>query len=196
MTHPRAYRLYQQAHGFARHRDIAFDRLKERFPTWDEVMKAETDDVIEAVRPAGLANQKGPRIQNVLRQIQDERGDLDLAFLQGKPVEEARSWLLKFKGVGPKTAAIVLLFALDMPDFPVDTHIHRLSGRLGLRPEKMSADKNHQHLSELFPQEAYYDTHLNIIQHGRQVCHARNPECDRCCLTDLCPYYQKVVRAS
>jgi endonuclease-3 len=177
-------------------RDLAYDRLKEAFPTWGGVMDAKTEDVIEAIRPAGLANQKGPRIQNVLRLIQDERGDLDLTFLQQMPVDEARAWLLKFKGVGPKTAAIVLLFALDMPDFPVDTHIYRLSGRLGLRPEKMSADKAHQHLAELFPAEVFYNAHLNIIQHGRQVCHARTPECERCCLTDLCPYYQEVVRSS
>ena len=177
-------------------RDRAFDRLKEAFPAWEAVMQAETDKVIDAIRPAGLANQKGLRIQNVLRQIQDERGDLDLTFLKAMPVEEARTWLLKFKGVGPKTAAIVLLFALDMPDFPVDTHIYRLSGRLGLRPEKMSADKAHQHLAELFPAEDFYDAHLNIIRHGRQVCHARSPECERCCLTDLCPYYQEFVRLS
>jgi endonuclease-3 len=174
-------------------RDLAFDRLKERFPTWEEVMEADEADVIEAIRPAGLANQKGPRIQNVLRQINEERGDLDLTFLQEWPVDEARSWLLKFKGVGPKTAAIVLLFALDMPDFPVDTHIYRLSGRLGLRPEKMSADKAHQHLGELFPADTYYAAHLNIIRHGRQVCHARTPECERCCLKDLCPYFKEVV---
>ncbi|MGD8602993.1 MAG: endonuclease III [Anaerolineales bacterium] len=177
-------------------RDVAFERLKETFPTWEEVMGAQTEDVIEAIRPAGLANQKGPRIQNVLRQIEDERGNLDLTFLQDMPVGEARDWLLKFKGVGPKTAAIVLLFALDMPDFPVDTHIYRLSGRLGLRPEKMSADKAHQQLAELFPSEDYYDAHLNLIRHGRQVCHARNPECDRCCLTDLCPFYEDIVQPS
>jgi endonuclease-3 len=174
-------------------RDLAFGRLKKRFPTWEQVMQTEADDVIDAIRPAGLANQKGPRIQNVLRQIQDERGDLDLTFLQDLSVEEARAWLLKFKGVGPKTAAIVLLFALDLPDFPVDTHIYRLSGRLGLRPDKMSAEKAHQHLAELFPAETYYPAHLNIIQHGRQVCQARTPECDRCCLTDLCRYYKEVV---
>ena len=141
---------------------------------------ADEDAVIEAVRVAGLANQKGPRIQTVLRQIQAERGGLDLTFLQDMSVEEARAWLLKFKGVGPKTAAIVLLFSLDMPDFPVDTHIYRLSGRLGLRPEKMSADKTHQHLAELLPPDTYYDAHLNLIRHGRQVCHARTPACQDC----------------
>lgn len=177
-------------------RDLAFDRLREAFPTWEAVMQAGTDEIIEAIRPAGLANQKGPRIQKVLRQIQDERGDLDLTFLNEMPVDQARSWLLKFKGVGPKTAAIVLLFSLDMPDFPVDTHIYRLSGRLDLRPEKMSADKAHQYLAELFPAEDYYDAHLNLIHHGRQVCHARNPECSRCCLKDICLYYHEVISAS
>jgi endonuclease-3 len=101
---------------------------------------------------------------------------------------EAREWLLRFKGVGPKTAAIVLLFSLNMPAFPVDTHIYRVTGRLELRPEKMSADKAHDHLEELFPTDSYYDVHLNIIRLGREICHARKPMCTACMLQDLCPY--------
>ena len=107
--------------------------------------------VIDAIRPAGLANQKGPRIQQVLREITAERGSLDLGFLEDLPLEEARGWLMKFKGVGPKTAAIVLCFSLGRPAFPVDTHIYRVSGRMGLRPEKMSVEQAHPHLEALFP---------------------------------------------
>ncbi len=170
-------------------RDRAFDALIEKFPNWEAVRDADTDEVIEAIRPAGLANQKGPRIQRVLEQISEERGSLDLAFLEGWDVEEATNWLLRFKGVGPKTAAIVLLFSLGKPAFPVDTHVHRVSGRLGLRPEKMNAEKTHQHLADLLPPESYYDMHLNLIRLGREICHARNPQCERCPLNALCPYY-------
>ena len=114
-------------------RDKAFDSLKERFPTWEEVMAADKDEVIEAVRIAGLGNQKGPRIQKALQEIMEHTGgSLDLEFLRDKTVEEARKWLMGIKGVGPKTAAIVLLFSMGIPAFPVDTHIYRVTGRLGL----------------------------------------------------------------
>jgi len=169
-------------------RDKAFDSLRQRFPTWEAVRDAPTDEVIEAVRIAGLANQKGPRIQNVLRQITEERGDLDLTFLKAWPPDEVRAWLLKFKGVGPKTAAIVMQFSLDMPGFPVDTHVYRVSGRLGLRPEKMNVEKAHVHLAALFPPETYGTAHLNIIRLGREVCHARKPECEACPLRGVCPF--------
>src|SRR3990172_86038 len=115
-------------------RDRAFDSLRATFPTGEAVRDAKTKEVIKTIRPAGLANQKGPRIQQVLRAITKERGSLNLDFLAELPVEEARAWLMKFKGVGPKTAAIVLLFSLNRPAFPVDTHIYRVTGRLGLRP--------------------------------------------------------------
>ena len=113
-------------------RDRAFQGLKNRFSTWEDVRKAETQDVVDAIRPAGLANQKGPRIQKVLNEIHAERGDLDLSFLKVLPRDEVRRWLLNFNGVGPKTAAIVLQFSLDKPAFPVDTHIYRVTGRLGI----------------------------------------------------------------
>lgn len=171
-------------------RDRAFELLRAKFPTWEAVREAETDAVIDAIRPAGLANQKGPRIQQVLRAITAERGELNLQFLKTLPVDEARAWLTRFKGVGPKTAAIVLLFSLDMPAFPVDTHVHRVTGRLGLRPEPMSADDAHAHFEGLLPPDTYYAAHLNLIRHGREVCHARNPECERCPLRRGCDYYK------
>ncbi|RME06656.1 MAG: endonuclease III [Anaerolineae bacterium] len=169
-------------------RDRAFFALKERFPSWEAVRDAPAEEVIATIRPAGLANQKGPRIQQVLRQITAERGELDLGFLQDWPTDQAMQWLLKFKGVGPKTAAIVLLFSLGKPAFPVDTHIYRVSGRLGLRPPKMSAEKAHQHLAAIFPPETYYAAHLNLIRLGREICTARKAHCRRCPLNDLCEH--------
>lgn len=174
-------------------RDRAFERLRVRFPTWEDVRDAPTAEVIEAIRPAGLANQKGPRLQQMLRSITEERGGLDLDFLRQLPAGAARDWLMRFKGVGPKTAAIVLQFSLGIAAFPVDTHIHRVSGRLGLRPARASAEASHALLADLFPSSAYYAAHLNLIRHGREVCQARRPRCERCALTDLCEYYQKTV---
>jgi endonuclease-3 len=177
-------------------RDRAFASLREAFPTWEAVRDARPEAVIDAIKIAGLSNQKGPRIQMVLQQITDERGEINLDFLHQLPPDEVRGWLLRFKGVGPKTAAIVMLFSLDMPAFPVDTHIYRVTGRLGLRPEDVNAEKAHQLLGELFPPETYYAVHLNLIRHGRQVCHARSPACDQCTLQDLCAYYREIVIGS
>jgi len=170
-------------------RDRAYAALRQRFPTWEEVRDADPQQVIDAIRPAGLANQKGPRIQNVLQAITTERGELELDFLRELPAEEARDWLLKFKGVGPKTAAIVMQFSLGKPAFPVDTHIYRVTGRLGLRPGRMDAEKAHAHLAALLPPEAYYPAHLNLIRLGREICQARQPKCPLCPLKDICAYY-------
>jgi endonuclease-3 len=172
-------------------RDRAYEALKKRFPTWEAVRDAEPQEVIEAIRPAGLANQKGPRIQNALREITEARGEISLDFLGDLSTEEARSWLMQFKGVGPKTAAIVLLFSLDLPAFPVDTHIYRVTGRLGLRPRDMNAEQAHDYLATLFPEDAYYAAHLNIIRLGREICQARKPNCPECPLQDYCDYYKQ-----
>jgi endonuclease-3 len=169
-------------------RDRAFESLRRRFPTWEAVRDAPENEVVEAVRLAGLANQKGPRIQAALRSITEQVGRLELEFLRDMETEQAREWLLQFKGVGPKTAAIVLQFSLGKSAFPVDTHIYRVSGRLGLRPEKMSVEQAHDHLASLLPPETYYPAHLNLIRLGRQICHARKPQCPICPLNDLCAY--------
>jgi len=169
-------------------RDRAFHALRAKFAAWESVRDANAGDVAAAIRPAGLANQKGPRIQRVLRQITEERGELDLSFLKDLPLEEARSWLMKFNGVGPKTAAIVLCFSLGRPAFPVDTHIYRVTGRIGLRPEKMSVEQAHPHLEALLPPETYYAAHLNLIRLGREVCHARKPDCPNCPIRKLCDF--------
>lgn len=171
-------------------RDRAYHSLRRQFPTWEAVRDAPEEEVIAAIRSAGLANQKGARIQAVLREISQETGNLNLNFLSEMDVSEARKWLTRFKGVGPKTAAIVLLFSLDKPAFPVDTHIYRVTGRLGLRPSKMNAEQAHQHLEQLFPPETYYAAHLNLIRLGREICQARQPQCSLCPLTSLCDYYQ------
>jgi endonuclease-3 len=172
-------------------RDRAFNQLKKRFGTWENVRDAEVEVVVEAIRSAGLANQKGPRIQKILREITAEKGSLDLDFLKDLSDDEAWDWLEKFNGVGPKTASIVLLFSLDKAAFPVDTHIQRVTGRIGLRPEKMSNEKAHRYLAGIFPPETYKAVHLNIIRLGREVCHPRQPACEICVLQSLCDYYQK-----
>lgn len=169
-------------------RDKAFNTLKARYPAWEQVRSAPEDEVIDAIRVAGLANQKGPRIQAVLNQICDEVGSLDLSFLAALPVEDARAWLTRFKGVGLKTAAIVLLFALDRPAFPVDTHIYRVSGRLGVRPEKLDLEKTHALMEELIEPGDYYAGHLNLIRLGRETCHARKPDCPACPVKALCEH--------
>jgi endonuclease-3 len=172
-------------------RDRAFESLRAKFPTWEQVRDAGTDEVIEAVRVAGLANQKGPRLQQVLREITTERGSLDLSFLADLPLEEARAWLTRFNGVGPKTAAIVLCFSLGRPAFPVDTHVYRVTGRIGLRSPKMTVEQAHPHMESLLPPETYYAAHLNLIRLGREICGARKPNCPACPVYALCEYEPK-----
>lgn len=169
-------------------RDRGFDSLLEQFKTWEAVRDADPEDVKNAIRPAGLANIKGPRIQAVLKQISQEQGRLDLDFLKSWSKADATRWLVRFKGVGLKTAAIVLQFSLGIPAFPVDTHIYRLSGRIGLRPENMNADKAHAHLEKLLPPHTYFDAHLNLIRLGREICAARAPKCEVCPIRHLCNY--------
>lgn len=173
-------------------RDRAFEALTGRFSNWEDVRDADQEEVIDTIRTAGLANQKGPRIQKILIQITEQQGSLDLSFLNDMPTDDARDWLLQFKGVGPKTAAIVLQFSLGKPAFPVDTHIYRVTGRVGIRPEKMTADQAHSYLEEIFPEQAYYPAHLNIIHLGREICHARKPECVNCPINHLCVYYSNL----
>jgi endonuclease-3 len=173
-------------------RDAAFDQLRATFPTWEAVMEAPTAQVIEAIRTAGLANQKGPRIQGALREIAEYNGgEIDLNFLKQMPRDEARQWLMDVKGVGPKTAAIVLLFSLGIPAFPVDTHVYRVTGRIGLRPENLSVEKTHAFLEERIPEETFEDLHLNLIRLGREVCGARKWHCYRCPVEDLCQFTGK-----
>ena len=171
----------------------AFAALTARFPDWESVMNAPPEVVIAAIRSAGLANMKGPRIQAALRHIYSERGELSLDFLADLPLDEAMAWLTNLDGVGPKTASIVLLFSLGRPAFPVDTHVHRVTGRLGLLPPRMNAERAHAFLAALGNPETYYPLHINLIRHGREICRARLPQCHICPLQDWCDYYLSVV---
>ncbi len=173
-------------------RDMAFHELRKRFPTWEEVRDADTDAVIDAVRSAGLGNQKGPRIQEALRYLTETQGEISLKNLETMPIEEAKEWLTAINGIGPKTAAIILLFAMNRPAFPVDTHVHRVTKRLGLIDQKTSREKAHVVLEEIVPEKDYYPFHLQVIQHGRKVCDARSPKCGICVLQDECDYFKNL----
>ena len=170
-------------------RDRAFARLKERFLNWEAVRFAALDDLIDAIRPAGLANQKAPRIQNALEVIFEKTGEYCIDFLDDLPLDEAKAWLVSLKGVGPKTAAIVLCFAYGRPAFPVDTHIFRVSRRIGFLPDKLSADAAHPIMEAIAPPEDYYQFHIQLIQHGRDTCHARKPTCERCPISAQCDFF-------
>lgn len=174
-------------------RDKGFDALKARYPDWEAVRDAPAAEVVETIRPAGLANQKGRRIQAALRYLTEKKGVISLDHLNHMTVEEAKSWLMEIDGVGPKTAAIILCFAFGRPAFPVDTHVHRVTGRLGLIGQKVTAEQAHPILEEIVPPDDYYAFHLQVIQHGREVCHARNPECGRCILQAECDYFAAVI---
>jgi endonuclease-3 len=174
----------------------AFARLKARYPDWESVIDAPVADLVETIRVAGLANQKAPRIQDALRTIRQERGSISLDFLAGMPPREAEAWLTRIHGVGRKTAGIVLLFSLGMPAFPVDTHVHRVSGRLGLIPPRANPDRAMDILEALGAPETYYPFHINLIRHGRAVCKAPRPLCERCPVQDLCDYYRATAGVS
>jgi len=173
-------------------RDRGFDALKKQYQTWEQVHHAPEDELIETIRPAGLANSKGPYIQGSLDAIFEERGEYDIDFIEDMPVPDAKKWLQKLPGVGPKTAAIVLCFGYNRPAFPVDTHVHRLGKRIGLLPPKISANKAHEHMEAIVPDDEFYAFHLQLIYHGRAICKARNPQCDVCPIKQHCDYYQSL----
>lgn len=170
----------------------AYDRLREAFGTWAAVRDAPEAAVREAVAAATWPEQKAPRIQAMLRFITEERGELDLRFLAELPVEDARAWLERMPGVGPKTSAAVLSFSdLRRPALAVDSHHHRVAQRLGLVPEGMGPGPAHDRLAALIPPDwdaqAVYDHHEVFMLHGQRCCFWRDPACARCPLLDLCP---------
>ena len=167
--------------------DRAFASLWSTFGSWEAIVQAPVPAVAEAIRSGGLAEIKAPRIKGVLEAIQHDRGDLSLDFLGTLPVNDARAYLTALSGVGPKTAACVLLFALGMPAMPVDTHVHRVSKRLGLIGPRVSAEAAHQLLEASIPPAQMYDAHMLLIRHGRVVCKALRPRCGECPLTATCP---------
>ena len=167
----------------------AYERLRAMYPTWEEVLDASEDEIYEAIRPAGLGRMKAPRIKQTLREVLRRRGELRLDFLADMPLDEAKRWLVSLDGVGPKTAACVLLFSLGRPALPVDTHVHRVSRRLGLIGPRVSAERAHDQLEAALAPGQVYTFHVGMIRHGRRVCHAQRPACARCPLRDLCDFY-------
>ena len=165
----------------------AFDQLRRTIPTWEEVMVADQQSIADAIYHGGMSNQKSKRIKDILADILKRHGELEIDFLRDYSLGDARKWLMDLPGVGPKTAAVVMSFALGMPAFPVDTHIHRVSKRLGLIAEKTTADAAHAIMEEKVAPELRFQLHMQLITHGRQVCKARRPLCDECPLSERCP---------
>lgn len=167
-------------------RDVAKRRLDERFDSYSEILEADVEEVEEVVRPAGLGPTKAERIQTFLSMIVEERDEFSLEHVKDMDREEAKKYLTKFPGVGPKTAAVTLCFAFGMPVMPVDTHVHRLARRFELIPDSMGREKAHEILERETPDERIYEFHINLIKHGREVCTARNPSCEKSPLYEYC----------
>lgn len=169
----------------------AFDNLRVTFPTWDDVRTAAVDEIAESIRAGGLADVKAARIKSALQRIYDQRGELDLSWLKSLSMDEAARYLMEFEGVGPKTAACVLLFSLRQPAFPVDTHVHRIALRLGIIPPNTNAETAHVLLQKIVPEQQVYSFHMNMVGHGRRVCRPSSPKCDTCVLNRECDFARK-----
>lgn len=174
----------------------AWDNLLRRFGSWEAVRDAPASEVQATIDNVNFPEVKAPRLQTIMRQITQERGSLNLDFLCALPVEESAAWLNRFEGVGPKTTACVLLFSCQQPLLPVDVHVHRVSGRLGLIGKKVTADQAHTLLQALLPRDArnIYNFHKALLRHGQRVCVYEHPRCNQCVITDLCDYYKTVVK--
>jgi endonuclease-3 len=166
----------------------AFTKLKSTFPTWQQVVDAPSGKVADAIRRAGMYNQKSTRIQNALREIKERVGEYSLDHLYGMPWPEARAWLMSLPGVGPKTAAIVLSMNMGMPVIPVDTHVFRVGWRLGFYDKKIGEAKAHEVVQEIVPPKLAFSYHALLIQHGRNLCDARKPRCVACPVLEFCDY--------
>lgn len=169
--------------------------LKRKYGSWDQLLDEDPVKVAGIIRSGGLADIKAERIIGALRFVKEKTGKLDLGFLKSMSSSEAEAWLAQMKGVGPKTRGIVLLFSLRMPAFPVDTHIHRVTRRLGLIGPKVTREKAQAELARLVSSKDFYNFHINIIEHGRAVCRARNPRCDVCRVSGYCDYLRSLERA-
>ena len=165
----------------------AFARLLRRFPTWEALLAADPHDVEVEIQVGGLARIKAPRIVAILEEVWRRRSSFDLSFLRETPLDEAKAWLRSLPGVGPKTAACVLLFSLGRPALPVDTHVHRVSQRLGLVPAKAGAAQAHDILEAMLAPREVYPFHIVLVKHGRHLCRAQRPLCPQCPLRDRCP---------
>ena len=167
----------------------AFQRLRKTFPKWEDILEAPESEIGEAIRSGGLWQVKAPRIKGILQQIWQLRGALELDFLKEMPLGVARDWLMTLPGVGPKTAACVLLFSLGLPALPVDTHVHRVSWRLGLIEKSVSREKSHEILESMVAEKDIYRFHVLFVQHGRQTCKAQRPRCPECVVRGVCGYF-------
>jgi endonuclease-3 len=176
-----------------RNRDVAYERLRDRFPGWEAVAHAPDTEIEEAIRPGGISKVKAGRIKAMLRAIEAERGGLDLGFLADAPREQALEFLERLPGVGRKTAACVQLFSFDRPELPVDTHVYRVASRLGLIRPRASFQEAHEVLLAATAAEDVYEVHVNLIRHGRRLCTARAPACPGCPLLELCPFGLKAT---
>ena len=172
-----------------RNRDAAYLGLRERFPTWEAIRDAPVDEIEEAIRPGGISKVKSARIKSILKAISETSadGELSLDWLPELTVAEAQAYLTSLPGVGRKTAACVLLFALGMHDVPVDTHVSRVSTRLGLLRPGAPFEEQHDAFLAFTPRGQALELHLNLLRHGRRTCHARRPECEACVLANTCP---------
>ncbi|MFW9907423.1 MAG: endonuclease III domain-containing protein [Candidatus Thorarchaeota archaeon] len=168
----------------------AYDNLKDRFPTWSEVLNASEEELGEVIRSSGFFRVKAKRIKATLREILERVGKLDLNLLDEMTIEDATAWLTSLHGVGPKTASIVLLFCFGKATLPVDTHVWRLSKRLGLVPDGTSREKTQALLEEIVPKSCVYSMNHNLIQHGREICKAINPKCSICFLNEICDFFR------
>ncbi|MCJ7479386.1 MAG: endonuclease III [Candidatus Nanohaloarchaeota archaeon QJJ-7] len=171
-------------------RDRAYTALMEKYSSPREIMEADTEELAETISVAGLHNLKAERIQDSLGMIEEE-GELSLDFLEDMRLEEAKDWLTSLPGVGPKSAAVVLNFTFDKAAFPVDTHVFRVSKRLGLIPEDATRESAHDMLEGKTPDDSIYEFHINLIKHGREVCKAPVPRCSECSMKDICDYYEE-----
>jgi endonuclease-3 len=171
----------------------AFMRLKHRFSNWEDLLAADPNEIVPSIQAGGLARTKAPRIKAILEEVWARLGSFDLMFLTDLPLDEAKAWLRSLPGVGPKTAACVLMFALGRPALPVDTHVHRVAQRLGLMPAKAGAAEAHDILEAILKPEEVYPIHISLIKHGRRLCHAQRPLCERCPLLDGCPASQQFI---
>ena len=169
----------------------AFHNLWAVFGDLDLIADADVDDIEVAIRRGGLSKTKAPRIKSILNEIREELGSFDLSFLAEMPLIEAKAWHINLKGVGPKTAAIILCFSFGMPAMPVDTHIYRVAQRLSLVGKKISAEKAHDILESLVAPEEVFQFHMYLIKHGRDTCKAQRPKCYQCSLTELCPSFKR-----
>ncbi|HKQ76050.1 MAG TPA: endonuclease III [Blastocatellia bacterium] len=166
----------------------AFESLRNRFTDWESARRARSSSIAAAIKSGGLANAKSVVIKNALNEIKTRRGELNLSFLQTATIEAGREFLTSLSGVGPKTAACVLLFACNREVFPMDTHILRITKRIGLVPGKFNDEQSHSLMEKLVPPKTHFSLHVNLIKHGRQICRPQNPKCDRCSLIEDCDF--------